>query len=121
MFYRWDTRYFRGTPWQEDAPIDLMWEHSPLSDVSKVKTPTIFLVGEDDVRVPMPQSVEMFRGLKTNGVQTHLYVAPREGHGWDELRHQLFRWNVTFDWFERYATQRPYVWETAPGDGRAQS
>ncbi len=112
----WDARYFRGTPWQEHAPIDLYWEHSPLKYVSKVKTPTLFLVGENDLRVPMPQSVEMYRALESNGVPTHLYVAPREGHGWRELRHQLFRLNVQLDWFEKYATKRPYVWETAPGD-----
>ena len=52
--------------------------------------PTIFLVGDQDPRVPMPQSVEMYRALKSNGVPTHLYVAPREGHGWTELRHRLF-------------------------------
>ena len=76
------TPWFGGTPWQANAPIDMYWNHSPLKDVAKVKTPTIFLVGEQDPRVPMPQSVEMYRALKSNGVPTHLYVAPREGHGW---------------------------------------
>jgi dipeptidyl aminopeptidase/acylaminoacyl peptidase len=51
------TPWFGGTPWQKDAPIDLYWEHSPLKYVANVKTPTIFLVGERDVRVPPPQSV----------------------------------------------------------------
>ena len=89
-------------------------EHSPLKDVANVKTPTIFLVGESDVRVPLPQSVEMFRALRSHGVPTHLYVAPREPHGWDELRHQLFKMNVELEWFEAYVTGRPYTWETAP-------
>ena len=88
--------------------------NSPLKDVANVKTPTIFLVGEKDVRVPPPQSVEMYRALKSNGVPTHLYVAPREPHGWTELRHQLFKMNVELDWFERWVTKRPYTWETAP-------
>jgi hypothetical protein len=43
-------------------------------------------------------------------------VAPREPHGWAELRHQLFKCNVEMEWFERYATKRPYTWEKAPGD-----
>jgi len=111
------TPWFGGTPWQKDAPIDLYWEHSPLKYVSNVTTPTIFMVGEEDVRVPKPQSVEMYRGLKSNGVPTHLYVAPREPHGWTELRHELFKVNVELDWFERYVTKRPYTWEKAPGEG----
>jgi dipeptidyl aminopeptidase/acylaminoacyl peptidase len=108
------TPWFGGTPWQKDAPIDVYWEHSPLKYVANVTTPTIFLVGEEDVRVPMPQSVEMYRALLSNGVPTHLYVAPREPHGWQELRHQLFKVNVELEWFERWVTKRPYTWEKAP-------
>jgi len=108
------TPWFGGTPWQADAPIDVYWEHSPLKHVANVKTPTLFLVGERDPRVPMPQSVEMHRALKTNGVPTKLYVAPREPHGWRELRHELFKVNVELDWFEKYVTQRAYTWEKAP-------
>lgn len=110
------TPWFEGTPWQEDAPIDVFWEHSPLSDVASVGTPTLFLVGEEDQRVPMPQSVEMYRGVKANGVPTHLYVAPGESHGWDELRHQLFKANVELAWFEKWVRDRPYDWVRAPGD-----
>ncbi|HLK69004.1 MAG TPA: S9 family peptidase [Bryobacteraceae bacterium] len=108
------TPWFGGTPWQKDAPIDVFWNNSPLKDVWNVKTPTIFLVGQNDVRVPQPQSVEMYRALKSNGVPTHLYVAPREPHGWAELRHVLFKMNVELDWFEKYAMSRAYAWEKAP-------
>ncbi len=121
MYAQSDTRTFRtpwfgGTPWQKNAPIDTYWENSPLKYVSNVQTPTIILVGEKDVRVPMPQSVEMYRALKSNGVPTHLYVAPREPHGWQELRHELFKMNVELDWFEKYAIGRRYEWEKAPDD-----
>jgi len=114
------TPWFGGTPWQADAPIDLYWDHSPLKDVAKVKTPTIFLVGEQDPRVPMPQSVEMFRALRSNGVPTHLYVAPREGHGWTELRHRLFKLQVEMEWFEKWVNNRPYTWEKAPSEEKAE-
>ncbi|MDE2881189.1 MAG: S9 family peptidase [Acidobacteriota bacterium] len=110
------TPWFGGTPWQEDAPIDTYWGHSPLKDIYKVTTPTIVLVGENDVRVPPEQSVELYRALKSNGVDTHLYIAPREPHGWRELRHELFKVNVEIDWFERHVRGIEYEWETAPGD-----
>jgi dipeptidyl aminopeptidase/acylaminoacyl peptidase len=109
------TPWFGGTPWQQDAPIDTYWEHSPLKYVANVKTPTIFLVGDEDIRVPPPQSVEIFRALRSLGIPTHLYRAPREPHVWQELRHELFKVNVELDWFERHVTKRPYTWETAPG------
>ena len=106
--------WFGGSPWEEDAPIDKFWEASALREVWKVKTPTLVLVGEKDERVPAPQSVELHRALKANGVDTHLYVAPREPHGWRELRHQLFKVNVELEWFEKHALGREYVWEEAP-------
>ena len=68
------------------------------------------------MRVPAPQAVEMYRGLKSNGVATHLYIGPREPHGWQELRHQLFKMNVELDWFEKHAMSRSYVWEKAPAE-----
>jgi dipeptidyl aminopeptidase/acylaminoacyl peptidase len=108
------TPWFGGTPWQKDAPIDAYWSNSPLKDVANVKTPTIFFVGEKDPRVPMPQSIEMYRALKSNGVPTHLYIAPREPHAWAELRHQLFKMNAEIEWFEKYATRRPFTPEKAP-------
>jgi dipeptidyl aminopeptidase/acylaminoacyl peptidase len=124
MYAQSDTRtnrtpWFGGTPWQKNAPIEAYWENSPLKYVSNVKTPTIILVGEKDQRVPMPQSVEMYRALKSNGVPTHLYVAPREPHGWQELRHELFKMNVELDWFEKYAMNRKYDWEKAPDDTKS--
>jgi dipeptidyl aminopeptidase/acylaminoacyl peptidase len=110
------TPWFGGTPWQKNAPIDTYWNNSPLKDVANVKTPTLFFVGERDPRVPMPQSIEMYRALKSNGVPTHLYVAPREPHGWGELRHQLYKLNAEIEWFEKYATKRSFTWEKAPGE-----
>ncbi|HEV3060197.1 MAG TPA: S9 family peptidase [Vicinamibacterales bacterium] len=123
MYAQSDTRSYRtpwfgGTPWQKNAPIDAYWNNSPLKDVANVKTPTIFFVGERDPRVPMPQSIEMYHALKSNHVPTHLYVAPREPHGWAELRHNLYKMNAEIAWFEQYATRRPYTWEKAPGDDK---
>lgn len=108
------TPWFGGTPWGEDAPLDQYRADSPLFDVYRVNTPTIVLVGEDDPRVPMPQSVELYRALKHNGVPTHLYVAPNQGHGWRELQQRLFKANVELDWFEQWVMEREYEWEKSP-------
>jgi hypothetical protein len=67
----------------------------------------------DDV---FPQSVEMYRAVVSHGVPSKLYVAPREGHQWAELRHQLAKANLELEWFERWVRERSYSWERAPGD-----
>lgn len=111
--------WFGGTPWQTNAPIDRFWRESPLAGAASVATPTLFLVGESDPRVPMPQSVEMYRALRSNGVPTRLLVAPREGHQWGELRHQLYKANAELEWFERHVRGQGYTWETAPAQAPA--
>jgi dipeptidyl aminopeptidase/acylaminoacyl peptidase len=119
MYAQSDTRHnrtlwFGGTPWQKNAPLAMYLNQSPIKDAANVKTPTLFFVGENDVRVPVQQSVEMYRALKSHGVPTHLYVAPREGHQWQEFRHQIFKANTELAWFSQYALRTSYTAEVAP-------
>jgi dipeptidyl aminopeptidase/acylaminoacyl peptidase len=119
MFAQTDTRasrtlWFGGTPWQKDAPLEAFLNQSPLKDAARVRTPTLFFAGEDDRRVPLAQSIEMHRALVANGVESVLYVAPREGHQWGEIRHQAFKANTELAWFERLVRGRAYTPATPP-------
>jgi dipeptidyl aminopeptidase/acylaminoacyl peptidase len=106
--------WFGGTPWRADAPFDLFWSNSPIKDVSRVKTPTLFFAGETDTRVPKEQSVEMFRALRSLNVPTELLIAPNEGHDWRGLQHVLRKANVELEWFEKYLHGRAYTPEKPP-------
>jgi dipeptidyl aminopeptidase/acylaminoacyl peptidase len=119
MFAQTDTRahralWFGGTPWQSNAPLDAFLDHSPIRDAARVRTPTLLFVGAEDGRVPLAQSIEMYRALEANGVESVLYVAPREGHQWGELRHQVFKANTELAWFERLVRGRAYTPVAAP-------
>jgi dipeptidyl aminopeptidase/acylaminoacyl peptidase len=114
-----DNRYDRdlwlgGTLWQKNAPIETYWEHSPLKYVTAARTPTIFLNGEYDPRIPMTQAVEMGRALKAQGVPSEVLIAPLEGHDWQRLDHQLSKMNIEMEWFEKYARNLPYTPEPLP-------
>jgi len=87
---------------------------SPLKDVANVTTPTLFIVGEGDTRIPMPQSQEMYRALRSLGVPTKLWLGPGENHQWTGLHHLLRKGNVELDWFDKYAMGRTYIEEKAP-------
>lgn len=108
------TPWFLGDPWHADSPLQTYREHSPIFRVHRASTPTLILVGENDRRVPMPQSVEMYRGLKANGVPTELVVFPRSGHGPRELRHRLYKMNKEFQWLEKYITGREFEFDEPP-------
>jgi dipeptidyl aminopeptidase/acylaminoacyl peptidase len=108
------TPWFGGTPWQPDAPIASYLASSPITHVSKAKTPTLILVGEKDPRVPMAQSVEMFRALKAVGCTTELLVFPGEPHGPRSLKRRLHKVNAELAWFERHLFGRAYEMEKPP-------
>jgi len=119
-----DTRYdrdlwFGGSLWQKNAPVQEYWEHSPLKYISAARTPTLFLIGENDPRVPAAQSIEIMRALKAQGVPSELHIAPGEGHIWLSPVHQLYKLNAEIEWFEKYVRHVPYIPETAPSKNDA--
>nr|WP_240954023.1 S9 family peptidase [Solimonas marina] len=93
------TAWFDTPPYGTQARRDLYTEYSPLSRLDKVHTPVLILAGARDERVPWTQSVMLYRSLKALGVETQLYLAPREPHNFKELRHRLFQINVQMKWF----------------------
>jgi dipeptidyl aminopeptidase/acylaminoacyl peptidase len=103
-----------GSLWQKNAPLDTYWEHSPLKYVTSARTPTLFLIGENDPRVPMSQAIEMSRALKAQGVPTEVHIAPGEGHDWVQPVHQLYKMNLETEWFDRFARSLAYTFEAVP-------
>ena len=91
--------WFYGTPYEK---LDGFIRSSPMTYVSKVKTPTLLLQGEDDTTDPIGQSRQFYRGLKRYGVETDLVVYPREPHTLREEKHLLDRLNRIVMWFDKY-------------------
>jgi dipeptidyl aminopeptidase/acylaminoacyl peptidase len=92
--------YFGGEPWDQ---FKAFTEHSPMSFVNNVKTPTLILHGEADVRVPTSQGYELYHALKRMGVTTKMVVYPRTPHGPREPKFILDIAQRNLDWADRYA------------------
>jgi dipeptidyl aminopeptidase/acylaminoacyl peptidase len=119
MYAQSDTRSYRtpwfgASPWVKDAPLALYLAQSPVAHVAGAKTPTLLMVGEKDVRVPTPQSIEMLRALRASGVDAELLVFPGEPHGLRTPKHRLHKINSEIAWFERHLFGRSYELEKPP-------
>jgi dipeptidyl aminopeptidase/acylaminoacyl peptidase len=90
---------FGGTPW---ASPDTWRRSSPITYVSRVKTPTLVFAGEEDRRVPYPQGQQLYRALLALEVPTEFVHYPREPHTYREYRHNWDRWTRTLAWFDRW-------------------
>ena len=96
-YLRWF--YSDKAPW--DA-TDLYWDRSPMKYIKNVKTPTMIMHGQVDTRVPLAQAQEFYMALKEMNVPVEFVVYPREGHGFNEPRHNLDRVRRYVRFFARY-------------------
>jgi dipeptidyl aminopeptidase/acylaminoacyl peptidase len=85
--------------------FELYWDRSPLKYAKNVKTPTLILHSDNDLRVPLEQGEQFYRALKHYGVTTELVVFPRENHNLTrtgEPRHLVESLNWQLYWFDRF-------------------
>lgn len=98
---RWRFDYFRGSPFL-DSNYPLYQRESAVTHAKHAKSPTLFVVGAEDKRCPLEQSLMMYRAFKDHGVTTDLLIYPREDHGFVEPRHIVDRAKRIGEWFKRF-------------------
>lgn len=102
--YTFMTRYwFTDLPWND---VDQYWKRSPLSLVGNVKTPTMVLTGELDVRTPMSESEQYYGALRLQGVESALVRIQGAYHGIAAKPSNLARKvGYILHWFDKYRPQ----------------
>lgn len=89
-----------GVPWKNmDKWLKISY---PFFKVEKIKTPTLYMVGEKDFNVPAAGSEQMYQALKSLGVPTEFVVYPNQYHGIRTPSYQVDRYSRYADWFGKY-------------------
>jgi dipeptidyl aminopeptidase/acylaminoacyl peptidase len=92
---------FEKYPWEDPS------EHikrSPLMLVGNVKTPTMLMCGENDLRTPISQTEEYYQALKMNKVPTVMIRFNKEYHGTSTKPSNFLRTHGYINaWFDRYS------------------
>jgi dipeptidyl aminopeptidase/acylaminoacyl peptidase len=91
-----------GSHPHENNLMDLLWERSALRHVHKVRTPVMFVHGEQDNNVPIAEAEQFFIALKDVGVETIMVRYPREGHGIRETKHVVDVIDRSIAWYKRH-------------------
>jgi len=93
-------RNFKKLPWEDPS------EHlrrSPLMYVGNVKTPTMLMTGELDLRTPISQTEEFYEALKVRKVPTAMIRFNEEFHGTTSKPSNFMRTQLYLrSWFERW-------------------
>lgn len=89
-----------GVPWKNvDRYLKLSY---PLLKADKIKTPTLFLVGEKDFNVPVLGSEQMYQALRSQNVSTGLIIYPGQYHGITTPSYQVDRLQRYMEWYDKY-------------------
>jgi dipeptidyl aminopeptidase/acylaminoacyl peptidase len=89
-----------GPPWKNP---DLWMKLSyPFFKADRIKTPTLFMVGQDDFNVPLAGSEQMYQALRSLGVDTQLVIYPNQFHGITIPSYRVDRMQRYLDWYAKY-------------------
>ncbi len=92
---------FYGPPW-EDEGGSLLQRQSPMNYVANVRTPTLFIHGESDFRVPIEQGEQMYTAFKKLKVDAKFIRYPDSYHGDWKPWNVVHRYHHELLWWERY-------------------
>jgi dipeptidyl aminopeptidase/acylaminoacyl peptidase len=92
---------FFGSPWQAEAS-ERMLASSPVTHAGNVKTPTLFVHGEADARVPIEQGEQMYRALVKQQVPAKFIRYPGNYHGGWPAWDMVHRYHNEMEWFKEY-------------------
>ena len=97
---------FYGPPWEERGLENLM-RSSPIIYADGVSTPTMFVHGESDHRVPIEEAEQMYVALRKQQVPARFVRYPDSYHGgWTPWRTVHRTW-IQLEWWDQWLSRRP--------------
>ena len=98
--YQYEYESELGLPWKNtEAYLKLS---TPFLHADRIKTPTLFLCGEDDMNVPLLNTEQMYQAVRRLGVPTELVIYPGQNHGIETPSYQKDRFERYAKWYDAY-------------------
>jgi len=109
---------FFGPPWEERGRRHLETQ-SPIYYAGNVTTPTLFIHGEADHRVPIEEGEQMYTALKKRDVDAMFIRYPDMAHGGWTPWNMVHRYQHQLTWWARYlgTARAPLTGTRGPGVG----
>ncbi|WP_394974069.1 S9 family peptidase [uncultured Croceitalea sp.] len=103
-YYGYANSRYPGQPWEN---FEGYWKFSPLSLVGNIETPTMVMVGMNDLRTPPSEAKQLYHALKLRKKETVLVEIPGASHGIASRPSNLItKIAHTVAWFDKYRTDK---------------
>jgi dipeptidyl aminopeptidase/acylaminoacyl peptidase len=91
-----------GQPWEHpDLWVKLSY---PFFHADRIKTPTLFMGGDQDFNVPVIGGEQMYQALRALDVPTEMVIYPGQFHGLTRPSFKVDRLRRYLDWYAKYVT-----------------
>ena len=101
-YYGYADYRYPGQPWES---FEKYWNFSPISLVGNVETPTMVMVGMNDLRTPPSEAKQFYHALKLRKIETMLVEIPGASHGIARRPSNLIsKIAHTVAWCDKYRT-----------------
>jgi dipeptidyl aminopeptidase/acylaminoacyl peptidase len=91
---------FFGAPWNRGR--DILEKQSPITYAAHFKTPTLFVNGESDARVPIEEAEQMYLALRKQRIPARMVRYPDTYHGGWSPWNTVHRYYEELKWWARY-------------------
>lgn len=106
-YYAYAHSRYPGQPWEN---FDTYWKFSPISLVGNIETPTMVMVGMNDLRTPPSEAKQLYHALKLRKIPTVLVELPGASHGIARRPSQLIsKVAHTLAWINKYNSLKKKV------------
>ena len=99
-YYGYANYRIPGQPWEN---FEGYWKFSPISLVGNIETPTLVMVGMEDLRTPISEAKQLYHALKLRKIPTAYVEIPGSYHNIANRPSQhITKVEHTLAWFEKY-------------------
>lgn len=81
--------------------IDILTKISPIHNIDRIAAPLFIIQGDNDERVPLSESIQMYERLKEKGLSVQLMRFADEGHGLAKLDNKIKTYREVLNWLEK--------------------
>ncbi|MBD3408298.1 MAG: prolyl oligopeptidase family serine peptidase [Candidatus Lokiarchaeota archaeon] len=73
---------------------------SPIHKVDKIAAPLFIIQGDNDERVPLSESIQIYEELKEKGLETKMLRFSDEGHGLAKRKNRILAYSNVLEWLK---------------------
>jgi dipeptidyl aminopeptidase/acylaminoacyl peptidase len=80
--------------------LETLEKVSPIHKIDKISAPLFIIQGDNDERVPLSESIQMYEKLKEKGLPVKMLRFADEGHGLAKLKNRIEAYSEVVNWLK---------------------